>query len=1104
MLSAQLNTSTVNFETLRRLHSVRMQLQEEAERVRLDTSDDGAFVSHIHRLAARCSPQQLAADVAFLEWRCSEAEAEQQLVSAHFLQLMLTVVQTLAASRDGAEPGYATEAGAHPGRSTSGQASSSSAAASPSSSGQQHVALAGVGGVAGAVAQLQSASASPADRAAALEALCAALEGPERSQVAKALTADGGVSGVLRLLAIRATDQRRGALRLLTVLLAAEPGSGGELVAARGVPVLVHLLNTCLEGAMQRAAADAAARRRAEATAAAAEVVALSSAGRSPARRKGPGGVAAAVHDEPGRPGREEEDDEEDVCLLAAALLRQLSLSHAAELVAAGVVKTLCRMAGTAGGGRLASAAATALSDLACDGSAVVQMLQERLLVSLSDLRLSGRSSECAAALACAAAILQHPARLADTPRRHQQQGSQDGALLQQLCGEMGRACDAASVSALLDLAVESAAAGAGDTPAASCPASASASIAPGLWQLLPFCVHSAEGRAAVLRHNEALRLLLARVADGDAAAAATLRRVGNDDGAKTAVVRQLSKALTAASGRGGGANCSRAAAVALCLADVLRPASRDRSTLRWSAEACGEVEQCGLIPPLLSIAASPEAACRAAGLAALHALAVYGSQAVRTALGAAGGVVCLVDAVKLVGVGLPEGALQQPPICAEPHTLGQAAAEALAAIATASDALRQDVAVQLAAFLGSSSPHLAASACQALLALLEAAPAAGAPLVAQGVMPALVARLAPKPLKPSSPYKTAADAPDAGQEVLQQRAVRLLWALCRGGGAAVDAAVAAGAPAVLLLHVAAAAAPPPLRVEAAAALGPLLKKSAAAREAVADLGGLAAMIQLTRGGGGVAAAEPPPLWEEAMGALAALAALHGPSRGDAARALRQMLLRPGTAREAAAAAVVVERLSSAAAGREAVLADELSEPLLAPLPAQSNDPRCAGDGRTKAAAANAICHLVVPQSVTLPPCAALPAGGAIRPRLVLIRAGAVPALLALLRDAATDAPAASASASVCSAASPSKASCAAAGAAATGGGGGAQTSPDDAAIVAAVEALESLAGGAEGVQAIRNAGGVEVLKATVARGKRRLVPAAAAKAASAALLQCV
>ncbi|GIM16105.1 hypothetical protein Vretimale_18763 [Volvox reticuliferus] len=667
----------------------------------------------------------------------------------------------------------------------------------------------------------------------------------------------------------------------------------------------------------------------------------------------------------------------------------------------------------------------------------------------------------------------------------------------------------------------------AGRIPAGLC----AAGMEPGLSRLLQFCVHNTETRSAVLRHSAAMQLLLDRAGVAEANAMATLRRVANDDGCKTAVARQLTKLLIIKSatltvgrncgggGSGGGSSAAgskqgEAAAVTLCLADVLRPVSRDRSVLRWSTDACSECEECGLIQPLLAITASPDATCRAAGLACLHVLAMYGNQAVRKALGACGTVMALVDAVKLDGELVPsESGPQHPPIC-EPQTLGQAASEALAALATASDALRQDIVMQLAAFLGSSSLHLAASACQALLVLLEVCPMAGPLLLGHGALNTLVAHF-PKKTAPSPPYasvhNTASMAmpayrsteergsirdPAEVAQLLQQRAVRLVWVLCRGGGAAAEAAVVAGVAPVLLQRATSAAGTSlALRVESAAALAPLLRKSAAAREAATASGGLQALLHLAAES--ASRSDEMPLWEEALGAVAAVAALHAPCRVEATRALRQMLMR-GTVREVAAAAVIVERMCSSAAGREAVLAEDLVDPLVRLL--------STGGDRTKAAAANAISHLAVPPKVTLPPCAALPSGGSVQPRLVLIRAGAISALLALLREAGGEAASSAAStASIpCSCGTTSSSASGASSQVSPVHTNGAQNSPADMSLVAAAEALESLAAGAEGILAIRNAGGVDVLKAIVARGKRRLVPPAVAKAASAALLHCV
>ncbi|GLI60369.1 hypothetical protein VaNZ11_002494 [Volvox africanus] len=1167
LISTQLSTVTVNFETLRQLQAVRLQLLEEAERVRLGTIADGTFNARIHRLAAACSAQQLAADTAIVAHLLEEAEAKQDIVKSHFLKLALRALDALRASHgtEGAELAQCTSpvdkdrrvivggSGGGDRAQATGPTSSTRASLSPT---VVRVEQTLDSGITSTLAQLNIAAAPQAVRAAQLDALCHALDGPQRVQVAQALIEVDGMSSVLRLVATSMPGQRSAPLRLLAALVNAEPTCSGELLAARGVQVLLHIFAGYVHEARQRADAVSVLRQLMEETASVASTT-VNMAGRFPARQKGgpsggtppvqavrrgvgaessPVGVQAQQQQQQqtaslvageNAPAGGTELEEEEVCLLIMGLLRQLSLQNAAELVAAGAVKVLCQGVSLHGHGRLASGAATTLSDLAYDTAAVVQMLQERLLVLLADLRLSRRPSEVSAALACITAILEHPAKL---PEQHQQH-SPGHSQVAQLCAEMGRACDAASVTTLLDLAVD--AASAGETPnrsTSSCPCAAS--LEPGLSRLLPFCVHNTETRTAVLRHSATMQLLLDRVAAAEANAMATLRRVANDDHCKTAVARHLAQLLITKSathavrrnccggGSGGGSSAAgsklaEAAAVTLCLADVLRPASRDRSVLRWSSDACSECEQCGLIPPLLEITASPDAACRAAGLACLHALAVYGTQAVRMALGACGAVMALVDAVKLEMEMVPsEQGPQRPPIC-EPRTLGQAASEALAALATASEALRQDVVMQLAAFLGSSSLHLAASACQALLVLLEVCPMAGPLLLGHGVMNTLVAHF-PKQTVPPPAYAFVNDAssmavptayrsrggggsisdPAEAAQLLQQRAVRLVWSLCRGGGAAADAAVVAGVAPVLLQRVTSATITSlALRVESAAALAPLLKKSAAVREAAAAGGGLQALLHLAASG--ASRSDEVTQWDEALGAVAAMAALHAPCRAEAARALRQMLMR-GTVREAAAAAVVVERMCSSAAGREAVLAEDMVEPLVRLL--------STGGDRTKAAAANAISHLAVPPKATLPPCAASPTGGTVRPRLVLIRAGAISALLALLREAGGDA-SSSASSTTSTQVSCRTASSSSSGASSQASpvhSNGTQSSPADMALVAAVEALESLATGAEGVQAIRNAGGVEILKATVARGKRRLVPPAVAKAASATLLHCV
>lgn len=62
------------------------------------------------------------------------------------------------------------------------------------------------------------------------------------------------------------------------------------------------------------------------------------------------------------------------------ACVRLWSQGRQAELVYCGAVKVLCRAAGEPGGGRLASAAVTALSDMAHDSTAAVQVSLVRLV----------------------------------------------------------------------------------------------------------------------------------------------------------------------------------------------------------------------------------------------------------------------------------------------------------------------------------------------------------------------------------------------------------------------------------------------------------------------------------------------------------------------------------------------------------------------------------------------------------------------------------------------------------------------------------------------------------------------------------------------------
>ncbi|KAG2432748.1 hypothetical protein HYH02_012882 [Chlamydomonas schloesseri] len=1182
LVGAELATTTPSFASLRRLAAALSELQEEAERARLDAGDSGAFTALVARLTVRCARPQLAADAAFLAQQQQEAAAEGRHVEAHFMQLAGAVVQALlpplpppspaAGLGAGAVAGAASPAvrnAAHERAAAAGTPSSAhrrssaaaagdrseraSAAAMPTASlRRRRLQLAGDesgqvepgasleqgggGGDVGALAdRLCSNSTSHAERVAALEALREALSGPQRKEATQALER-AGMGQLLRLVVSGNRFVRAATLRLLSELLLADDDGRAQqqqLVAARGLSVLVHQVVTSLEeGGLQRSAVAAALAGGGEAGVVAQHVAVVAAA--SPAGKGMGGGTpkkghgygladAASPRPEPASPGpmvpgqpapaREELGvSEEELCVLAIAVLRHMLCGpHMTELMSAGVVKALCRCAALPGGGRVANTAVAALADAAQDGSAAVQMVQERLLVTLADLALSPRASEAGLAFACFAALMQHPARLAaggtavcsygggsggsSASSVNGDGAGAGGSSLQQLCVEMGRACDAASTTVLLDVV-------AGDV-GGNADAGDWRSLMPAAVHLLPACLHSPENRAAALRQGAALRRLLRPLAAGDAGAAAVLRRLGSSlDQTKPAVVRLLAQALvessssTSASGGRGGACAQQSAQLALALADVLRPVgSRDRAALRWAGEACSEAEGCGV--------------------ACLHALAVYGSASTRAALGGAGGVPALVDAVKLEAKPLPEPALV-PPICS-PHTVGHAASEALAALA-GSDRMRRDICVQLCAFAGSSSLGLAAAAVGALLQLLAEVPAAGPILAEVGVMQPLVEQLARSPDASSSgcsavgggggggirggrdPYRMSValqggaaggvggasshsssghGAKSSAEDVLelvQQRAVRLLWALCRGGGSAVDAAVAARAALPLLQRVGSPALDVTLRVEAAAALGPLVRKSGGIRDEVVANGGLAQLLELAR-----SAPTALPLWEDACAALAALVAMHGPTRAEATRVLRQMLVRGPTRSEVAAAAVVVARMATSAAGREVALAEDVVEPLVRLLGL--------GDDRTKAAAADAIYHLAVAGTLQLPPCTALPHGGAVKPRVALIRAGAVPALLALL-----DAPNEPGTATGAASSGPTAT-------AAIADAGGMLSV---AVLLPVAEALECLAGSEEGVQAIKSAGGVQVLKDTVARGKRRLVPPEVAKAASDALLQCM
>lgn len=374
-------------------------------------------------------------------------------------------------------------------------------------------------------------------------------------------------------------------------------------------------------------------------------------------------------------------------------------------------------------------------------------------------------------------------------------------------------------------------------------------------------------------------------------------------------------------------------------MAEVLRPwpGPRDRGALHATARACDEVVECSAAACVMQLlSSSSDTAARAAAICVAHVMCVHGGGRARDALVQRHDIILhLVDASKLEGAPLPQLALQPPPCT--PATLGQAAAEALAALAADRDAWRRQVFAQVGPFLESSSTALASSACHVLAAAVGDS-AAGAEALCEagavGPLVGLIQRAASGSGHGTPGSKqaqgTAADAAAQSQgqqqqhEALAGRAVQLLLVLCRGGGAAATAAVdARGVPALLQLVAAAPGRPADLRVTAAAALGHLLRKSDGARDQAMAAGGLPLLLELAR-----SAPADTPLWEDAMGALAAQAGLHAPSHAAAAQALRQMLVRGGRG-EAAAAALVVARMTTGAAGREAALGEELVEPLV-------------------------------------------------------------------------------------------------------------------------------------------------------------------------------
>lgn len=146
------------------------------------------------------------------------------------------------------------------------------------------------------------------------------------------------MSGILRLLATSSSGQHSGPLRLLTTLLAEHPGCGRELVAARGVQMLLHLLTSGMDGLLQ--SASEAARREADV---APEAGTVSLTVKSLPGRKGKAAVGfrdmeqrqqqqapARVYGSQDRVTSWKGEDQEraEVCLLVIRLLRQLSLSN--------------------------------------------------------------------------------------------------------------------------------------------------------------------------------------------------------------------------------------------------------------------------------------------------------------------------------------------------------------------------------------------------------------------------------------------------------------------------------------------------------------------------------------------------------------------------------------------------------------------------------------------------------------------------------------------------------------------------------------------------------------------------------------------------------
>ncbi|PNH10371.1 hypothetical protein TSOC_002897 [Tetrabaena socialis] len=504
LLAAALFRVTVNFSTLARLHAACLELQTEAERVRVGLTDEHAFASLVSRLMVNCSPGQLAADAAFLSQQASEARARDH-VHAYFVELAAGIIQELL---PGPEPAAAS---AKPGG--QGQAASGCEPASPQQQPR---------GAAGVLSSMGKHSVPQEERAAELGMLHTALRGEGRAAAAQTVLEDGlGVQHLLRQMSGTQGPLRTAALKALVALLEAEPGCSGQLVEARGVQLLVHLLGGVAWAAEGRSyVLDGGGIEAAPATA----FVTLVPRQRGATQGRS-GGQGAAVSSPKGKQVLVDAREETQLFVDAVNLVRLMVPSHTADLVAAGAIKVLCRVVLIKqNGGQLASAAVAALADAAAEGPAAVQVLQERsMAAALVKMAQSQRPSEAGPAIACLTALLQHAI----------QPPGQRSAQNDELRAELGRACDAATVSVLLDIVGVASADGTDGWQAAA---------APGALELLPYCAHSPETRASMLRHSSGMRCLMQCAAGGDAAASAVFRRLGADDQCKTAVARQLSQ----------------------------------------------------------------------------------------------------------------------------------------------------------------------------------------------------------------------------------------------------------------------------------------------------------------------------------------------------------------------------------------------------------------------------------------------------------------------------------------------------------------------------------------------------------------------------------